>query len=333
MIALCSILLGHALMAETINTDLLADALAGDKEARFKLAGMFNDPKHEFYYPKKAVDMYVSLAREGHSEAFNPLSERFSSPDSPFYDPARAITYLRHIEGVSKGFLLLNEALAYRIPLSRLKAEMTSRNIPTTDPYYRLLTALSYFPFESSSKLQREALLDVVNDDVATPFRAYLYPALILPIAGQHHLLSVAKAEMTGTRLPPMLWYQDENTQYWYPVTETSGMTQVRFIWEPDAWRGKRLGGIQVFYPSEAKSELQAYYSDFMQSCDDGWCLPGIFLRFREFNDSVLSEFVFTPITPLLKPASKLLDDNAKYQFPRLLYSDVIDNEKERDSD
>lgn len=333
MIAVFIIFICHSLNANTINNDLLADALSGDKEARFKLAEMFNDPNHEFYYPKKAIDLYLSLAREGHPEAFTPLSEHFSSPDSPFYDPARAIMYLRHIENVSPGFLLLNEVLAYRIPMSRIKSELKGRNIPTSDQYYRLLSALSYFPFESASNTQREALLNVVNDDVAAPFLAYIYPALILPIVGQHHLLSVAKAELMGERLPPMLWYQDDNTNYWFPVTETSGVNQIKFIWEPDQWRGKRLGGIKVFYPPEANTALQAYYSDFMHPCKDGWCLPGIFLRFRVFNDSVLSEFIFTPITPLMKPAAKPVGDNTKHQFPRLLYSDVPENKKERDGD
>ena len=316
------------LVATEMSNDLIASALDGDKSSRLLLAEMFANPEHKFYYPQKSLDMYVSLAREGHSEAFEPLSTIFSDPNSDFYDPARSITYLKKLPKKPYGHLLLNEILSYRTPISRLEAELAARKISREDVYYDLLRALSFFPFESASSSQRKALLRVVNQPVASPFLRFMYPPLMLPVAGQKHVLEVARAELEGDTTPSLSWYQEQMTNKWYPVTETNGIEWLKFIWEPDEWRGKRLIAVLIAYPLEAKQTMLDYYADTMQSCEDGLCLPGIFLRFHEEGGTLLSEFIFTAEKPLLRPSRLPTEKEQLHAIPRMLYSNIIDAKK-----
>lgn len=313
------------LIAAEMSNDLIASALEGDKTSRLHLAEMFANPEHKFYYPKKSLDMYVSLAWEGHSEAFEPLSNMFSDPNSEFYDPARSITYLSKLPEKQYGHLLLNEILSYRTPISRLKDELANRKIRREDLYYDLLQALSFFPFESASSSQRKALLRIVNQPAASPFLRFIYPPLMLPVAGQKHVLEVARAELEGDTTPSLSWYQEQMTNKWYPVTETNGIQWLKFIWEPDEWRGKRLVAVLIAYPLEAKLTLLDYYADTMATCEDGLCLPGIFLRFHEEGGTLLNEFIFTAEKPLLRPSRLPTQKEQLHAIPRMLYSNVIE--------
>ena len=146
---------------DKVTTDLIAKAMEGDVSARLTLAEVFNDPQHNFYYPGKSLDMYVKLAREGNQQAYYPLAEMFSNPDSEQYNPARSVLYLKKLPDVPKGRILLSEVLSYRVPLSRISTEITSRDIPVSDPYYQLLKALEYFPFDSASAEMRKHLIEV----------------------------------------------------------------------------------------------------------------------------------------------------------------------------
>ena len=322
---LLSVYLSNSVMAVELSNDLIAKALDGDKTSRLQLAEMFANPDNKYFYPQKSLDMYVSLAREGHSEAFEPLSILFSDPNSDFYDPARSITYLKRLPVRPNGLLLLNEVLSYRTPISRLKDELISREIQRGDEYYDLLSALSFFPFESASSSQRDTLLRVVNDSRAVPFLRYFYPPLLLPVAGGKHVLELARAEVEGGTLPALAWYQEPVTDKWFPVTETNGIEWVKFIWESDEWRGKRLVAVLIAYPINAKQTLLDYYADSMDTCDDGYCLPGMFLRFKDAGDMVISEFIFTAEKPLLRPAKLPADKSKLRAIPRMLYSNTIE--------
>ena len=312
---------------DKVTTDLIAKAMEGDVSARLTLAEVFNDPQHNFYYPGKSLDMYVKLAREGNQQAYYPLAEMFSNPDSEQYNPARSVLYLKKLQDVPKGRILLSEVLSYRVPLSRISTEITSRDIPVSDPYYQLLKALEYFPFDSASAEMRKHLIEVSELDVAAPFRKYIYPALILPIAAQTSLFRVAEAALGGEALSSLSWHLDTFDDRWYPVTETKGIEWVKFVFEPDGWRGQRLAGIVVSYPAGAKSALQDYYSAMMTPFEDGLRLPGVFLRFKAAGESVFAEFVFTAVKPLLKP-SRLPDEPAmRNAIPRMLFTSTIEDQ------
>lgn len=324
LLAALSLMVVSVSAEQVIDTDLMARALGGDKTARLTIAKAFNDPRHSMYYPKKAVEMYVKLAREGEQDAFEPLANAFANPSSEFYDPGRAITYLKRLPGVPAGQLLLYEALSYRVPISRVDEELVVRGVGSDDPYFALLGALSHFPFDSALPAQRSALIDAVAKSVAEPYLAYIYPALVLPVAGNTHLLAVAKAALEGTKLPELTWYQDAMTQRWFPVTDSQGVKWVKFSVEPDDWRGQRLVGMVIAYPAEALPALQDYYAGMMESFEDGLRLPGVFLRLRAAGDITLAEFVFTAVQPLLKP-SRLPDELAKRKaIPRMLFSSTI---------
>ena len=309
---------------QQLDTDLMAKALDGDITARLTIAKVFNDPTHSMYYPKKAIEMYVKLAREGEFAAFEPLAEAYSVPSSDFYDPGRSVTYLKRLPLIPNGQLLLNEVLSYRVPLTRINAEMVIRQIGNNDPYFSLLKALSYFPFDSASSAQRNSLIEAVNLPVTEPYRAYIYPSLVLPVVANTHLLKVAKASLERTTLSDMSWYQDEYTNRWYPVSASQGVKWVKFSVEPDEWRGQRLVGIVVAYPISAFTTLHDYYAGMMTIAEDGFRLPGVYLRLRDMGDIAIAEFVFTAVRPLLKP-SRLPEDPAKKKaIPRMIFSSTI---------
>lgn len=313
-------------LADTVNTDLLARALNGDKEARLTLARVFNDREHSLYYPEKSMDMYVKLARDGHQEAFRPLADAYSNPESVFYNPARAITYLKRLPDISPGRVLMTEALSYRLPLSRLSVEIEERGITSEDPYYPLLQAFQLFPFHSASSLQRKTLISVSKDALAEPYLPYIYPALVLPVAAQTHLFRVADAAMGGKPLPPMTWHEDTNSNRWYPITETQGVEWAKFVFEPDDWRGQRLAGIVISYPRQALSALHEYYSAMMLPYEDGWRLPGVFLRLNDSESSAYAEFIFTAVKPLLHPARLPEESEKRKAIPRMLFTSTIES-------
>jgi len=315
-----------ASQAAELNTDIMAKALSGNIDARLEVARILNDPASTMYYPDKAHKLYLELARAGVQEAIYPLAEQFADPDSQYYSPARAVTYLSKLPDTPAGQLLFYEVLAYRTPISRINIEISNRSIGPSDPYFKMLKAFSYFPFEQASPGQREAILKVIHDAVAAPFRAYMYPSLAVPTAGDMHLLAVGRDILEGNPLPATTWYTDALSERVMPLMDSKGVRWVASHSEPDEWRGERMAGLEIGYPLEAFDALQTYFAGMMEADEDGFRAPGVFVRVKQdgAGDEALVEFIFTPLTPLIRPSRDLLTAKERNAMPRAIFSTTL---------